>query len=176
MTSKVKDRAQPIDAVLWLGRDALTANGWNPNKVFPPELELLRLSLLEDGWTQPIVAREVKRGRYEIVDGFHRWLLSGEPAIAEITGGLVPVVLVKVDPAHARISTIRHNRARGEHYVGQMANIVTELADMGLSDEELEERLGMEAEEVIRLKQRGDVLTRIGGEQMGEAWRSAPKS
>ena len=57
-----------------------------------------------------------------------------------------------------------------------MANIVAELADMGLSDEELEERLGMEAEEVIRLKQRGDVLTRIGGEEMGEAWRSAPKS
>jgi ParB-like chromosome segregation protein Spo0J len=172
----MNDRAQPVDSVIWLERKQLRANGWNPNKVFPPELELLRLSLLEDGWTQPIVARETKRGSFEIVDGFHRWVLSGEPEISKLTDGLVPVVLVKVDHAHARISTIRHNRARGSHYVGQMANIVAELADMGLSDEELEERLGMEAEEVIRLKQRGDVLTRIGGEEMGEAWRSAPKS
>lgn len=165
--------SQPLHEVKWIVRDLLVANGWNPNRVFRPELALLRRSLLEDGWTQPIVARE-EDGQLQIVDGFHRWMLSEEPAIAALTDGLVPVVLLNADPAHARISTIRHNRARGTHYVSQMATIVAELNDLGLDDEMLMSRLGMEAEEVRRLKEQGDVLTRIGGEEMGEAWRSAP--
>ena len=169
-------REQPLDRIQWLSRDLLVANGWNPNRVFRPELELLRRSLLEDGWTQPIVARPQDDGTWEIVDGFHRWMLSEEPAIAALTDGLVPVVEVAVDHAHARISTIRHNRARGQHYVMQMAVIVVELSELGLTEEEIMQRVGMEAEEVRRLKDQGDVLTRIGTDQMSEAWRPAPRA
>lgn len=168
-------KPQPISTVHWVDRDELVANNWNPNRVFRPELELLHRSMIEDGWTQPIVARQQEDGRYEIIDGFHRWTLAEEPDIRDLTGGLVPIVLVDTDHAHSRISTVRHNRARGSHYVNLMASIVCELSDMGLTEAELIDELGMEAEEVRRLAAHGDILARVGGEQMGEAWRSAPK-
>jgi ParB-like chromosome segregation protein Spo0J len=173
-TAKSRRRVQPIDSIRWVDRNLLVANDWNPNRVFRPELDLLATSLREDGWTQPIVARERDDGTLEIIDGFHRWMLAGEPDIASITDGMVPVCVLAADAAGARISTVRHNRARGQHYVDHMASIIDALADMGLTDEELCDRLGMEPEEVRRLKEHGDVLRRIGQREMGEAWRSAP--
>lgn len=169
-------KPQPVGDVRWVERDQLTANGWNPNRVFAPELELLHRSMMEDGWTQPIVCRQQDDETYEIVDGFHRWTLAEYPDIRDLTGGLVPIVVLDTDHAHARISTVRHNRARGSHYVNLMATIVGELFEMGLTQEQIEEQLGMETEEVNRLHDHGDILNRVGGEQMGEAWRSAPKS
>jgi len=159
---------QPISTVEWVPRDVLHANGYNPNKVAPPELALLKLSILEDGWTQPIVAREDG----EIVDGFHRWTISGDPDIAKMTGGLVPVVrLANVDPAHQRMSTIRHNRARGTHHVLRMADIVADLMEeYGLDVAELMFRLGMEDEEVERLADRGAMVKRGRNDDFGKGW------
>ena len=142
--------ADPVSCVQWLHRDALLPNDYNPNRVAPMELELLILSILEDGWTQPIVA--LPDGT--IVDGFHRYLVSADPRLAARYSGYVPVVTVQLDPVHRKMSTIRHNRARGTHTVLRMADIVHSMLESGISAAELMRRLGMEDEEVIRLNDR----------------------
>lgn len=166
---------QPISQVLWVPRTALRANEYNPNIVAPPELRLLELSILEDGWTQPIVARKNKGGKtYEIVDGFHRWTVSEKPKVSELTDGCVPVVITRnTTDEERRLSTVRHNRARGQHHVIRMAEIVADLLDKGIAPEELERRLGMEDEEVERLAQRGKMTDRAAGGEFGEAWSPA---
>jgi len=124
---------------------------------------------MEDGWTQPIVIN----ADMTIVDGFHRWTISGDKDIKKITDGKVPVVVMSPkDESHQMMSTIRHNRARGTHAVLKMSDIVADLQKQGLTNDEIEKRLQMEDEEVIRL------LTRKGlplqtvekGEELGKAW------
>lgn len=159
---------QPVSTVEWLDPSELSANTYNPNVVAPPELRLLAVSILEDGWTQPIVAR----ADGEIVDGFHRWRLAvTDPKIAAVAGGLVPVVrLAPADAVHQRMSTIRHNRARGSHHVVRMAEIVRGLLDDGLTPAEVIARLEMESEEVERLAERGRMTERGAGETLSKAW------
>lgn len=159
---------QPIDNVEWVPRDNLTANSYNPNKMPKQEMELLKVSILEDGWTQPIVARLDG----EIVDGFHRWTTAKDPEVAALTGGLVPVVRIKeIDPARQRMATIRHNRARGEHYVLSMAEIVAELVkEYNVDPDALKKRLGMEREEIIRMLDRGQMTKRAGESEFKQAW------
>src|ERR1700733_13828604 len=114
---------QPISQVEWVDPKDLHANDYNPNHVAPPEMKLLRISILEDGWTQPIV---IQRRDDEIADGFHRWTLgSTDPDIIEMSEGLVPCVVVDSDPSQQKMTTIRHNRARGTHHAVRMADIVT---------------------------------------------------
>jgi len=159
---------QPISAVTWVPRDNLTANNYNPNKMPKQEMQLLKVSIMEDGWTQPIVARVDG----EIVDGFHRWTVAGDPQVAALTDGLVPVVrITEIDPARQRMATIRHNRARGEHYVLSMADIVSELVKtFGIDPDDLKQRLGMEREEVLRMLDRGKMTERAGNEEFKPAW------
>lgn len=142
---------QPINQVQWIERDKLRPNGYNPNRVAGPEMKLLKISILEDGWTQPIVINP----DHEIVDGFHRWTVSGDKEIQAVTGTLVPVVMTKPhNDAHQKMSTIRHNRARGTHGVLNMSEIIQSMVDDGLSKQEIMARLQMEEEEVIRLAAR----------------------
>lgn len=165
---------QPINDVLWVPRETVHANDWNPNKVAPPEMRLLELSLLEDGWTQPIVASEEKPDEFEVVDGFHRWTISERKKVAALTDGFVPIVLTRNrGPEQRRLSTIRHNRARGTHAVIPMAEIVTTLVELGIEPTEIMKRLGMEEEEVSRLLDRGNMLERASVEDFGEAWSPA---
>lgn len=143
--------SQPINSVQWIDRNKLKPNGYNPNRVASPEMKLLKISILEDGWTQPIVVNP----DYEIVDGFHRWTVSGHKELMEVTKGLVPVVMTAPDnDAHQKMSTIRHNRARGTHGVLDMSGIIQSMIDDGLSKQEVMSRLQMEEEEVIRLAAR----------------------
>ena len=111
--NKKYSHSHPINKVAWIESGVLSANSYNPNQVFPPEMDLLKQSLLEDGWTQPLVIRE----DMEIVDGFYRWLLvKQDPEVSDLTGGLVPVVFLQnISKRHQIMSTIRHNRARGAH-------------------------------------------------------------
>jgi ParB-like chromosome segregation protein Spo0J len=164
---------QPLASVEWVDPRTLRANDYNPNKVARPELALLRLSLLENGWTQPIVAR--RDG--EIVDGFHRWTLgTTDPDVAALAGGLVPVVrLADIDPATQRMATIRHNRARGSHAVIRMADIVNDLAAMGVSRPDIAHRLGMDDEEVDRLMDHGRMTKRgtLGATGFSKGWTTA---
>lgn len=144
---------QPISHLQWVDPEDLHANDYNPNRVPPTEMKLLRISILEDGWTQPIVGQE---STSEIIDGFHRWTLGlRDDAIRAMTGGLVPIVTCDSDPSEQRMSTIRHNRARGTHHVVRMADIVTALLESKLPAEDIMLRLGMEREEVERLLDRG---------------------
>ncbi len=161
--------AQPLNQIHWIPREQLHANQYNPNHVSPAELELLRVSLLEDGWTQPIVARR----DLEIVDGFHRWTLSGEPEIGDMTSGLVPVVFLieGLSKDHQIMSTIRHNRARGAHAVLKMADIVRNLIDQqGLSREEVMQRLQMDKEEVERLYDRSGMKGKGSRDEFNSGW------
>lgn len=168
-TTEVPAPDQPISRVVWMPRERLRANDYNPNHVAPPELRLLKLSIIENGWTQPIVARPAEvlpdGSDHEIVDGFHRWTVAAHDEIHVLTGGLVPVVVITPDPATQRMATIRHNRARGTHAVIRMADIVIALSkDMGLTPEEIGDRLQMEPEEIKRLILRGDMRVRGRGE------------
>jgi ParB-like chromosome segregation protein Spo0J len=139
---------QPLNNIIWRFREELSPNNYNPNKVAPPELKLLKVSIIEDGWTQPIVINP----DMTIVDGFHRWTVSGHKEIYELTGGYVPTVMVQPkDKSQQQMATIRHNRARGTHGVLEMSNIITDMVNSGLSGEEIMKRLGMEKEEVVRL-------------------------
>lgn len=160
---------QPVNNVVWRKRTELKANAYNPNHVPPPELLLLKTSILQDGWTQPIVIRE----DFEIVDGFHRWLVSEDKEISIMTDGLVPTAMLKnISKAHQIMSTIRHNRARGSHLVKGMSNIVhTLIEEYKKSPEEVIKLLSMEPEEVERLLDNGNMLKRgARNKEFGKAW------
>lgn len=151
--------SQPVNKIEWWHRDALWSNDYNPNNVAPPELALLRVSLLEDGWTLPLVIRPDG----EIVDGEHRWTLCGEPDLYALTDGYVPVVVLEKAKtrSHQIASTIRYNRARGVHSVMDMADIVSALIDdLEWSRQDVIDRLGMEPEEVSRLYDHGNMRLR----------------
>jgi len=146
----------PLENVQWIKRDLLSPNNYNPNAVAPPELDLLKTSILEDGWTQPIVANP----DMTIVDGFHRWTVSGHKEVFNLTDGFVPVVILEPkDIDHQKMSTIRHNRARGRHGVLEMGRIVQSMLDSGKSVEEVMERLSMEREEITRLTNTQGVMS-----------------
>lgn len=171
----------PIANIQWVHRDLLQANTWNPNHVARPEWALLKRSIMEDGWATAIVVQELRDGDgettgYEIVDGFHRWTMSGDPDVFALTDGYVPVVVVAIDDAHARISTIRFNRARGTHDIRRMSDIVIDLIDdLGLDNMQVSKRLSMDEEEVKRLYQRGRVTSRLAADEIGEAWKPQKK-
>lgn len=161
-------KRHPINNVQWVDPNILRANDYNPNRVFSPEMQLLKTSILEDGWTQPIVARPSG----EIVDGFHRWTLgSTDPDIKAVSGGLVPVVYMEpVDKAHQILSTVRHNRARGSHSILKMGQLTKELSNLGLADEDIQARMGMEEEEVNRLLDLRTSPERVGKDSFGRGW------
>jgi ParB-like chromosome segregation protein Spo0J len=162
---------QPVSAVRWMPREQLTANGWNPNVQAPPEHRLLKTSILENGWTQPIVARDQSDGTYEVVDGYHRWTIAADKDVAALSDGLVPVVVLPpTDAATARMATVRHNRARGTHHVLGMAEIVADLLGLGLTPEDISARLEMDPEEVDRLADRGNMLTRHAPDTFNQGW------
>jgi ParB-like chromosome segregation protein Spo0J len=155
----------PIDKIVWIDRAEIQPNDYNPNSQAPPEHRLLILSILEDGWTQPIV---VHRETMTIVDGEHRWKASENPAIYARTAGRVPVVFVEGSLEQRKASTIRHNRARGVHGILPMARIVQELHEAGLSRAKIQKILGMEDEEVQRLLSRAGSPERVGTKTNGK--------
>lgn len=148
MTSPVYNvRKVPIEKV--------QANTYNPNHVAPPEMKLLYDSIKEDGYTMPIVCYYLpEQDKYEIVDGYHRYtVMLTHKDIYDREEGCLPVVVIDKDISNRMASTVRHNRARGSHDIDLMVNIVKELHEAGMSDAWILKHLGMEAEELLRLKQ-----------------------
>jgi ParB-like chromosome segregation protein Spo0J len=138
----------PLSTLQWVDREKLKANDWNPNKVSRENLDLLVKSILSNGWTLPIVCRP----DYTIIDGFHRWTVSGEEPLKTQLKGKVPVVIVKHDDASGDVyGTVTHNRARGTHLLEPMKNIVKRLIEQGKSIKEIGKELGMKPEEIFRL-------------------------
>jgi len=137
-----------LGTLQWVDRELLQANDYNPNKVNRQNLELLLQSILSNGWTLPIVVRP----DFTIIDGFHRWILSGEEPLLSLLEGTVPVVVVSHEDENGNIyGTITHNRARGTHLLEPMKNIIKKLLDNGQSVKEIAKQLGMKPEEVFRL-------------------------
>ena len=163
MASEQSARLQPINGVEWVPVGALSANDYNPNVQPPPEARLLKISLLEDGWTQPIVVfDDGSVGRPIIVDGEHRWRIARDDAdVRAMSGGYVPIVRISKDRSRLMMSTIRHNRARGEHTVKAMAEIVRDLLTAGETSDDICFYLQMEIEEVERLADSAGMPTRV---------------
>lgn len=166
--------AEPVDCVVWVKADAVQANDYNPNAVAPPEMELLHTSILQDGYTQPIVVWEREPGTYTVVDGFHRNRVGKERAdVRERVHGHLPVTVInhgREDLGDRMVSTIRHNRARGKHNVDSMSEIVVELKRRNWSDEKISKSLGMQADEILRLCQISGLTEMFKDSGFSVAW------
>lgn len=157
----------PVSFVRWVPADKVFANDYNPNSVAPPEMKLLRISIESDGFTQPIVVWETEEG-FEVVDGFHRHLVGKAMGLSHL-----PVVVInqaRQDRGDRIASTIRHNRARGKHQVEAMSDIVLELSRRNWSDQRIARELGMDPDEVLRLKQITGLAEMFADREFSEAW------
>jgi len=164
---------EPVDYIKWVPIDTVSANDYNPNKVAPPEMELLRHSINHDGYTQPVVSWMSDDGR-EVIDGFHRTRVAKECAdVQERVQGYLPVVTIHNDNTEKNdriASTIRHNRARGKHQVTSMSDIVIELKKRNWTDKRIGKELGMDEDEVLRLCQISGLVEVFQDEEFSAAW------
>ncbi|EMF0421414.1 ParB-like nuclease domain-containing protein [Enterococcus hirae] len=162
----------PVYSVYSIPITKIHTNDYNPNRVAPTELKLLEQSILIDGYTMPIVCYYVKeKDYYEIVDGYHRYLVMRKsPEIAEREGYHLPVVVIDKPITERIASTIRHNRARGTHSIDHMVEIVQKLVEAGLSDKWILTNLGMDKDELLRLKQISGLASLFSEASFSEAW------
>lgn len=167
--------SEPVDCVLWVKGDKVFANEYNPNKVAPPEMELLAISVEEDGFTQPIVAYP-DEDKFTVVDGFHRNRVGKEiPTIRERIKGYLPITIIRPDregKCDRIASTIRHNRARGKHTITGMTDIIVELKRRNWSNEKIARELGMDADEILRLSQISGLAEMFADKDFSEAWEA----
>lgn len=165
----------PVYKVIAVPIEKVKPNTYNPNTVAPPEMKLLYESVKNDGYTMPIVCYHDKEAdEYIIVDGFHRYRIMLEyPDIYERENGMLPVSVIHKPLAQRMASTIRHNRARGSHDVDLMSNIVKELHELGRSDAWISRHLGMDRDEILRLKQITGLAALFKDVKFGQAWRPA---
>jgi len=168
-------RNEPVDCVLWVKNDNVKANDYNPNSVAPPEMELLRQSIMEDGYTQPIVSFK-EDSQITVIDGFHRNRVGKE--VEEVRNrvyGRLPVVNInqwKQGRSDRMASTIRHNRARGSHNIELMSTIVSELVEMGKGDAWICKHVGMSKDELLRMKQITGLASLFQNKAFSNAWES----
>lgn len=169
-------KSEPVDFVRWVKAEQVSANDYNPNSVAPPEMKLLEHSILEDGYTQPIVSWLRADNVREVVDGFHRNRVGRESeSVRTRIHGYLPVVTIngaREDKGDRMAATIRHNRARGEHRVESMADIVVELKRRFWSDAKIATELGMEPDEVLRLTQVTGLAGLFADRSFSEAWQA----
>jgi len=160
-------KEHPVSFVKWVPAELVVGNDYNPNTVAPPEMRLLELSVRADGFTQPIVVWDTGT-QFEVVDGFHRHLIGIMLGLSHL-----PVVVInaaRTDKGDRIAATIRHNRARGKHTVDGMSDIVADLARRNWSDEKIARELGMEPDEVLRLKQITGLAEMFADREFSEAW------
>lgn len=169
---------QPVNRIEWINRVDIDPNDYNPNHVAPPEMRLLKRSILSEGWLFPLLVcppapddRTTKP--YMLIDGYHRWLVSDDPAVFAMTEGYVPCIVLPVAVERARriTMTVRMNRAKGTHHVRGMAGIVAEMAaGLGMAPQDVIAELGMDKEEFSRLLDKGDMLKRHGQGPFNSGW------
>lgn len=164
----------PIYAVQSVPMERVISNAYNPNKVAPPEMELLETSIWEDGYTQPIVTvYDRENDQYVVVDGFHRYLtIKNSARIRERERGMLPIVVLDKQMGERMASTIRHNRARGTHNIELMSSIVAELVEIGKSDRWISKHIGMSPDELLRLKQITGVAALFANRQFSDSWKA----
>jgi ParB-like chromosome segregation protein Spo0J len=164
----------PVYNVIRTPIEKIRANSYNPNNVSPPEMKLLIKSISEDGYTMPVVCYYIADDDvYEIVDGFHRYLVMKTcPEIAEREGNCLPVSVIDKPLTERIASTIRHNRARGTHSIDLMVDIVAKLTEAGLSDEWIMKNVGMDADEILRLKQISGLASLFADREFSKSWEN----
>ena len=164
----------PVYKVIAVPVEKVFANDYNPNRVAPPEMRLLELSIWEDGFTQPIVCyHDPEKDQYIIVDGFHRYtIMKTSKRIYERENGMLPIVVIDKPIGERMASTIRHNRARGSHNVDLMSNIVAELISIGKSDAWIARNIGMDTDEILRLKQMTGLAALFKDRDFSPAWET----
>lgn len=166
-------RDEPVDCVLWVKADNVLANDYNPNVMAPSEKRLLLTSLDKDGYTQPVVAFQ-ENEKYIVVDGFHRTLLGKKNKIINNRlKNYLPVSCIRdshTDKSDRISATIRHNRARGKHQIMAMSDIIRDLIRLGWKDDKIAKELGMDADEVLRLKQISGLIELFADSDFSEAW------
>ena len=162
----------PVYNVQAVPIEKIRANAYNPNRVAGPEMKLLYRSIKEDGYTMPIVCYFLPdEDVYEIVDGFHRYtVMKKHKDIYDRENGCMPVVVIEKDISNRMASTIRHNRARGTHDVELMSRIVGELVESGMSDAWIAKHLGMDVDEILRLKQITGLAALFADKEFSKAW------
>lgn len=177
VSTQMTTSTSPVYNVRAVPLNKIRANAYNPNAVAPPEMRLLEKSIREDGYTMPIVCYYLPDDDvYEIVDGFHRYsVMMSCKDIREREGGLMPVVTIDKPISNRMASTIRHNRARGSHSIDLMVNIVGELVEAGMSDEWIAKNIGMDADEILRLKQISGLAALFKNEDFSRAWAKDAK-
>ena len=166
---------EPVDFVKWVRCDDVVANDYNPNRVAPPEMELLEVSIMNDGYTQPVVTWDnAEKGKIEVIDGFHRNRVAKESKIvSKRINGYLPIVNIRKEQSgkNDRIaSTIRHNRARGKHQVDAMSEIVIELKNRNWTNARIAKQLGMDEEEVLRLCQVSGLEHLFSDKDFSNSW------
>lgn len=171
-------KSEPVDFVKWVSSDEIVANDYNPNKVAPPEMKLLELSIYNDGYTQPIVGwSNPEKKRTEVIDGFHRNRVGKESkAVNERIQNFLPIVDIRTEQSSKSdrmASTIRHNRARGKHQVDAMSEIVLELKNRNWRNKRIAKELGMDEEEVLRLCQISGMEHLFNDKDFSRAWESS---
>lgn len=166
---------EPVDFVRWVASDNVVSNDYNPNKVAPPEMELLEISIVNDGYTQPIVAWQNENENIEVIDGFHRNRVGKESKLVrERVKGYLPTVIIRKEQSskNDRIaSTIRHNRARGKHLVNAMSEIVIDLKNRNWKNERIARELGMDMDEVLRLMQITGLESLFKDDDFSKSWQ-----
>jgi ParB-like chromosome segregation protein Spo0J len=167
-------KSQPIDRVRWVPLEKVKPNDYNPNSVAGTEMRLLYVSILHDGYTQPIVTvYDADKDEYCIVDGFHRYFTcKNNPDILARTKGMLPIVVIDKSINDRMASTVRHNRARGKHSVAGMSSMVFQMLDNGWEDAAICNQLGMEAEELLRLKHITGFSKLFADTEYKSAWMS----
>ena len=164
----------PVYNVKSIPMEKVRANSYNPNSVAPPEMELLEISIWEDGYTQPIVTYYIEeQDIYEVVDGFHRYMtMKNSNRIKERENGMLPVVVIDKPIGERMASTIRHNRARGSHNIELMSNIVSELVEMGKGDRWICQHIGMSIDELLRMKQITGLASLFQNKNFSDSWNA----
>lgn len=169
---------EPVDLVLWVDNTSVVANDYNPNKVAPPEMQLLEISILNDGYTQPIVTWDNEdKKKIEVIDGFHRHRVGKESLIInKKIHGYLPIVSIRKEQQskNDRIaSTIRHNRARGKHQVDAMSEIILELKNRNWKNARIAKELGMDEDEILRLCQITGLESLFKDGDFSRSWESS---
>jgi ParB-like chromosome segregation protein Spo0J len=168
-------KENPVDCVLWIKQEEVHSNSYNPNAVAPPEMALLEKSITEDGFTQPIVVWQEESGECEVIDGYHRSLVGRKMLAQGRVHGRLPITVANASRtglADRMASTIRHNRARGSHDIDLMKDMVAGLAQCGMSDKWIMQHLGMDVDELLRLKQISGLAALFKDAEFSRSWEA----
>jgi ParB-like chromosome segregation protein Spo0J len=164
-------KEDPISNVEWVDVNSLQANDYNPNVVLNKELKLLELSVLTNGWIQPILVNR----DMTIIDGFHRsYLAKTSKALQDKYDNKVPCVIMDLTEAERMLLTIRINRAKGNHVAIKMHDIIKTLIDKHeVTTEYIIKSIGATKDEVDLLYKDGvfDALN-IKEHKYSRAWKS----